>query len=411
MMSIEQILSQPVCEGYLRPDGQKGIRNKVLVLFTVECAKHAAERIAAHFREQGRDVDVTGCLSCLDNQVIVRRLLRYATHPNVGAVLVVGHGCEYIDPRRVADFASERGRAADWFYLQEAGGTESGIARGIALVGGMLETLKNTPREPMYFHELVIGAKCGGSDFTSGLAGNALVGSLLETHVAHGGTAMMEEIAEAVGLREALIERCANESAAHEVAVAYDKTMAFCRSLGLHSISPGNFVGGLTTIEEKSVGAVCKMGACRIEGVLKIAQTPPRPGFWLLDVIPDERVESAFFGGGDATGLMDQAASGCHLLLFVTGRGHVGGIPVCPVFKITGNQRTYDAMSRDIDLSAAGLLTGAQRPEELLLVLLREVARVCAGGQTHAERVGHAEGTLFINHQSPAGACWQGYGA
>jgi len=407
---VERLWCEPVLTAYLRPDGGKGIRNKALILYTVECARHAAERIARHFRDAGEDVDVTGCLSCLRNQVILRRLLRYATHPNVGAVLVVGHGCEYLDPARIAGFAREKGREAEWFYLQEAGGTEGGIRRGIELVSGMLDRLREAPRGPMRPCELVVGAKCGGSDFTSGLAGNALVGALFESHVACGGAAMMEEMAEAVGLRDHLTARCASAEAARAVAATYDKTMEFCRQLGQYSISPGNFAGGLTTIEEKSLGAVCKAGNCPIQGVLKIAQAPPGPGFWLLDVIPDDRVEPAFFGGGDATGLMDQVASNCHLLLFVTGRGHVGGVPVSPVVKITGNQTTFDRMAGDIDLCAADLLTGARTMPEMKSALAEVILAVAGGRKTHAERLGHAEGTLFFNHQKPDGVCWTRYG-
>lgn len=298
--------AKPICQAWLRPDGGKGIRNKVLVLYTVECSKHVAESIAAHFQAQHRDVDVTGSLACLDNQAVVQRMLAYCVHPNVGAVLIVGHGCEYIEPDRIRDFARAHGRPAEAFYLQKVGGTEAGIALGCRLVGEMLEKIEAGPRAPMYAHELIIGAKCGGSDFTSGIAGNAVIGKFFENLTAAGGTAMMEEIAEAVGLRGHLVSRAVNEDVARDVALTYDKTMEFCRRLGRYSISPGNFVGGLTTIEEKSMGAVVKMGGCKIEGVLKIAQRPKHPGFWLLDVIPDDKPEPAFFFGGDATGLLDQ---------------------------------------------------------------------------------------------------------
>ena len=254
----------PICQAWLRPDGGKGIRNKVLVLYTVECSKHVAESIAAHFQAQHRDVDVTGSLACLDNQAVVQRMLAYCIHPNVGAVLIVGHGCEYIEPDRIRDFARAHGRPAEAFYLQKVGGTEAGIALGCRLVGEMLEKLEAGPRAPMYAQELIIGAKCGGSDFTSGIAGNAVIGKFFENLTAAGGTAMMEEIAEAVGLRDHLVSRAVNEDVARDVGLTYDKTMEFCRRLGRYSISPGNFVGGLTTIEEKSMGAVVKMGGCKI---------------------------------------------------------------------------------------------------------------------------------------------------
>ena len=128
----------PICQAWLRTDGGKGIRNKVLVLYTVECSKHVAESIAAHFQAQHRDVDVTGSLACLDNQAVVQRMLAYCVHPNVGAVLIVGHGCEYIEPDRIRDFARAHGRPAEAFYLQKVGGTPT-EGRRIAVLGGMLE--------------------------------------------------------------------------------------------------------------------------------------------------------------------------------------------------------------------------------------------------------------------------------
>lgn len=391
----------PICQAYLRPDGTKGIRNKILVIYTVECSKHVAESIAWSFQNQGQDVDVTGSLACLDNQAVVHRLLAFCVHPNVGAVLIVGHGCEYIEAVKLRDFAREHGRQAESFLLQEVGGTTSGIELGKKIVGEMLEKLKNTPKAPMYQNELTIGAKCGGSDFTSGLAGNAVIGCLFEHHTEAGGTAMMEEMAEAIGLRNHLVSRAANERAAKEIGMAYDKTAAFCKRLGHYSISPGNFVGGLTTIEEKSMGAVVKMGNCKIEGVLKIAQRPSHSGFWILDVIPDYIVEPAFLYGGDTTGLLDQIACGCHLVLFNTGRGHVGGTPIAPVLKLTGNRAVFDKLKHDIDFLAGSVLSGEETKEEAAQRLWKLVCKICSGTPVLAETVGHRQGTLFFNYQDP----------
>ena len=395
------IQNEVICSAYARSDGGKGIRNKVLVIYTVECSKHVAESLSAKFHEQNCDVDAIGSLACLDNQAVIRRLLAYCAHPNVGGVLVIGHGCEYIEPHRIRDFARAHGRLAHSFYLQDVGGTQAGIELGSRYIREMLEQLKDTPRVPMYLSDLIIGTKCGGSDFTSGIAGNAVIGSLFEQITESGGTAMMEEVAEAVGLREHLVGRAVNADVARDVGITYDKTMEFCRRLGHYSISPGNFVGGLTTIEEKSMGAVVKMGNCRIEGVLKIAQRPPRPGFWLLDVIPDYKVEPAFFFGGDATGLLDQIACGCHLVLFNTGRGHVGGTPVAPILKMTGNQETYEKLKNDIDFNTARVLTRGESKLQATERLWELIRRICSGEETFAERVGHRQGVLFFNYQSP----------
>lgn len=391
----------PICEAYLRSDGKKGIRNKVLIIYTVECSKHVAESISIHFQEQGQDVDVIGSLACLDNQSIIQRLLAYCVHPNVGAVLIVGHGCEYIEPAKIRDFAIKHGRLAESFFLQDVGGTTAGITLGCNIVENMLDQLQHVPKTTMYQHELIIGAKCGGSDFTSGIAGNAVIGRLFEYHTGQGGIAMMEEMAEAIGLKKHLVSRAVSQTVAEEVALTYDKTVEFCRKLGHYSISPGNFVGGLTTIEEKSMGAVVKMGNCQIEGILKIAQQPSHSGFWILDVIPDYVVEPAFLYGGDATGLLDQIACGCHLVLFNTGRGHVGGTPVAPVLKMTGNQTVYDKLCHDIDFCAGTVLTGEETKEQAAQRLWELIRNVCAGQKVLAEVVGHRQGTLFFNYQDP----------
>lgn len=164
--------------------------------------------------------------------------MRFCIHPNVGGVLIVGHGYEYIQPDKLASFAVYHGRPEASFFLQEIGGTNKGIAEGIRIVAEMLETLKGTMRCPMYADELVVGAKCGGSDFASGLTGNAVVGKFFEQLTALGGTVMIEEMAETVGLKDYLTSRCATESAVRDAAMTYDKTMAFGRKFGQYSISP-----------------------------------------------------------------------------------------------------------------------------------------------------------------------------
>lgn len=390
-----------VAKAWKRNDGRKGIRNKVLIIYTVECSRHAAVAVAQYFQEKQEDVDVTGSLACLDNQVVIRRLLKYSIHQNVGAVLVIGHGCEYIRPEKLVSFAKEHGRIAAYLYLQEDGGTQAVIEKGKRIVQRMLEELQHVPQCDLYASELIIGAKCGGSDFTSGIAGNALVGEFFDRFVEEGGTAMIEEMGEAVGLKDYLVSRAADEQAARDISMTYDKTVEFCRRLGRFSISPGNFTGGLTTIEEKSMGAVVKSGSSPIKGILKIAQSPPRKGFWMLDVIPDYKLEPGFYQGGDTSGLMDQIASDCHLLLFVSGRGHVGGTPIAPVIKITGNPETYQKMKQDIDIDASGILTQQENMETLLLRLEETIGKVCCGEKTCAERNGHREGTLFFNYQHP----------
>jgi len=382
--------------GFLRADGRKGVRNLVLVIYTVECAQHVAHAIAAG----EPNTHVIGFPGCFDNQYAVRLLLSLARHPNVGAVLAVGLGCEYTQPERLAERVHESGRPADWFFIQQSGGTAASIDKGKTIVAQFREQLKSTPRVKMTLEELVVGSECGGSDFTSGLAGNPAVGRAFDRIVDAGGSAVFEEVVEMIGLRDVLIERAASEDARMQVATAYDKAVEYCRSVRQYSISPGNFAGGLTTIEEKSLGALAKSGSRPIQGVVKVGQAPPWPGLWLLDTVPDPHyMQFGFTNPNDTEGIMDLISVGSQILLFVTGRGSVIGAPVSPLLKITGNSQTYQNLQDDIDFNAGRLLSGERTLDELGDELLQLTIDVAGGAQTKPERLGHREYFVMYKHQ------------
>lgn len=383
-------------QGYLRQDGRKGVRNLVLVVYTVECASHVAHAIATG----EPDTHVIGFPGCYDNAFAVRLMLALARHPNVGAVLAVGLGCEYTQPRQLAARAAESDRLADWFYIQESGGTAASIAKGKEIVGRMRDELQKTPRVEMTLADLVVGGECGGSDATSGIAGNPAVGRVFDRLVDAGGSAIFEEIVEMIGLRDVLMERAADATAREELATAYDKAVEYCRSVRQCSISPGNFAGGLTTIEEKSLGAFSKCGARPIQGVIKVAQRPPRPGLWLLDTVPDPHfMQFGYTNPNDTEGVMDLIAAGCHIILFITGRGSVIGAPIAPLVKVTGNSQTYRNLQDDIDFDAGRLLSGERSLDELGDELLAMVVEVARGALTKPERLGHREYFITYKHQ------------
>lgn len=393
---------KPIGSGWLRQDGRKGIRNKVLVIFTVDCSYYVCQQIAAHFKALGADVDFIGNRACIDNQVNIRRLLAFSTHPNVGAVLVIGLGCEYVRPDRICDFAARQGRIADWFNIQDQGGTARSIARGKAIVEDMLEQLGKQPKVPLYWRDLCVGSKCGGSDFASGLAANPLVGSFFDRQVDRGGTCFFEELTEAIGLRDYLCGRAATEQAREQIGKAYDKNEAMCMEIGQFAITPGNFDGGLTTIEEKSMGATIKSGTRPIQGVLKVAQQPDRTGLWLVDTMRDMYYAAReFTSGGDAYTILDMVACGAQLNLLTTGRGHCINTPVAPTVKITGNSRTFQKMNDDIDLDAGQLLVGTKTMDQLTDDLEQLIIDICAGKKSKGEALGHQESELSSNYQHP----------
>jgi altronate dehydratase large subunit len=380
--------------GYLRPDGRKGIRNVVLVVYTVECASFVAQGIA-----QGEeDVHVVGFPGCYDNAYAIRILLALARHPNVGAVLAVGLGCEYTQPHRIAEVVRASGRPAESYFIQNHGGTTSSIEKGKGIVRDFKAQIAEVPRVPMTLADLTVGSECGGSDATSGLAGNPVVGRFFDHLVQHGGTAIFEEVVELMGLKETLQSRGKNAEVQAQLGATYEKAKRYCMEVRQWSAAPGNFAGGLSTIEEKSLGAYAKSGTSPIEGVLKVGESPSNSGLWLLDSVPDEHfMQFGYTNPNDSEGIIDLIASGAQLILFVTGRGSVIGSPIAPLIKVTGNSRTFANLREDMDFDAGQILAGEKTLEESAQDLLQLVVDTASGTLTKPEILGHRE--FFIPYK------------
>lgn len=387
-----------VWSGYLRPDGRMGVRNIILVIYTVECAQFVAHEIG---RDEA-DVHVIGFPGCYDNAYAIRLMVAMGRHPNVGAVLAVGLGCEYTQPERIAEAIRESGRPADSFFIQEAGGTQKSLQRGREAIRRLRARIaEETRRAPMTPKDLMVGCECGGSDGTSGLAGNPVVGRYFDRLVDAGGTAVFEETVEQIGLRDILVKRGADARASAELAAAYDKAEQYCRNVRQWSASPGNFAGGLTTIEEKSLGAFAKSGGRPIQGVIKVAQPPPRAGLWLLDSVPDPHfMQFGYTNPNDSEGIMDLISTGCQIVLFVTGRGSVIGSPVAPLLKITGNAETFRRMEDDMDFDASPILSGELSLDACAEALHQQICEVAAGRRTKPEVLGHREYFIPYKHQT-----------
>jgi altronate hydrolase len=197
---------------------------------------------------------------------------------------------------------------------------------------------------------------------------------------------------EAVGLDQLLISRGADEQAKKEIRYTYDKALDYCRDVRQYSVSPGNFAGGLSTIEEKSMGAVIKSGSRPIQGVIKVSCQPPGAGLWLLDSTPDPYwMQFGITNPNDNEGLMDLISAGAHMVFLVTGRGNVVGSAVSPCIKITGNRDTFVRMEEDMDFDASPVLRGECTQKEQALDLARMVAEVASGTLTKSEALGHRE--------------------
>ncbi|ETP72571.1 altronate dehydratase [Lachnospiraceae bacterium JC7] len=382
--------------GFKRKNGSPGIRNRVLVIYTVKCSEFVARRIVE--LSGSPDVELIGFDGCTDNQYAVNMLISMIRHPNTGAVLSVGLGCEYIQPEWLSDIAEKEGKPNSWMFIQKEGGTNRTIEKGVSWVRETLAKLADTERVEMKLSDLVIGAECGGSDYTSGLAGNVVVGRFFDKLVELGGTAIFEEIVEAIGLGDLLEQRAANAEAAKEIKYTYEKALDYCKSVRQYSVSPGNFAGGLSTIEEKSMGAVIKSGTKKIEGVIKVSSPPKHPGLWLLDSTPDPYwMQFGITNPNDSEGLMDLISCGAHMVFLVTGRGNVVGSAVSPCIKITGNHATFERMSEDMEFDASPVLLGEKSIDETAEELMSYVSEIAGGKPSKSEAMGHKE--FFIPYK------------
>lgn len=389
--------------GYPRSDGRKGIRNVLVVGYLVECAHHVAREITLNYR--GRDVHLIGFPGCYPNDYAQTMMAALTTHPNVGAAVLVSLGCESFDKHRLQGEVSATGRPVKTITIQGIGGTAKAIAEGCAFIDQVLPELEAAERVPMAVSELVIGTVCGGSDGTSGITGNPAAGLAFDRLVSEGAACIFEETGELIGCEHIMADRAATPELAAELRGAVDKAARYYATLGYGSFAAGNATGGLTTIEEKSMGAYAKSGASQISGLLKPGDLPPRGGLYLLDVVPDGEVRFGFPNINDNAEIAELMACGCHLTYFVTGRGSVVGSAISPVLKICANPETYMRMPDDMDVNAGRILTGTPLAE-VGDEIYRRTLDIAAGTRSVSEALGHQEFILTYKTFEPIGpAC------
>ena len=269
-------------KGFLRKDGRKGIRNITAVVYLVECAHHVAREIVFPFRDQ--QVHLIGFPGCYPNSYAYRMVRQLCTHPNVGAALLVSLGCEGFNRAALLEEIRASGRPADAIVIQQEGGTRKTIAEGHRWIRAALEQLAATPTTEMGVSDLIIGTVCGGSDATSGITANPAVGRAFDRLIAEGAGAIFEETGELIGCEAIMAARAARPELAPELLACVDKAARYYTALGHGSFAPGNAEGGLTTQEEKSMGAYCKSGNSPIDGILKPGDVPDRGGLPLEDL-------------------------------------------------------------------------------------------------------------------------------
>ncbi len=391
--------------GYRRANGRVGTRNYIALISTVNCSAHTCREIAHYFTAERLakypNVDGVvalahhaGCATRVggpDYLLLQRTLAGMARNPNVGAYLLVGLGCEsnqigdLVERQHLAE--AENGGVAQRppsLVIQDVGGIRKTVEAGIAAVEALLATVNEVRRTPHPISELMVALECGGSDGWSGITANPLVGLVADEVVRQGGTVVLSETPEIYGAEHLLTRRAINAEVGRKLVDKVRWWETHTARLGLeidNNPSPGNKAGGLTTIYEKSLGAVAKGGSTPLTGVYDYAEPVTARGFAFMDT-----------PGYDPVSVTGMVAGGCNLVLFTTGRGSVFGFKPAPSIKICTNSITYDRMLEDMDLNAGRILDGVP-PETVAAELLDLMIAVASGqpSKSEAQGVGEAE--------------------
>lgn len=377
--------------GYQRADGSVGTRNYLVILPSVFCANSTVQKIAAQIPGA---VPMTHCVGCsqvgLDLELTARTLKAMGCHPNAGAVIVVGLSCERFDPEELYQAVKATGKPVAKFVIQEEGGPTKTVEKAVAVGKKFAAILAQQQRVPCPLSALMVGTKCGGTDATSGLASNPAIGNMVDRLVDAGGSAILSELNELLGTEKFLAKRAVNAQVAQKIYDAVYEIEDVLRG-GLdfslpenrnHLISRGNFAGGVSSVVEKALGGVHKGGTRPIQDVLPYAIPPQKgqQGLFLMD-----------YESQDGEVVTGEIGCGSQLIAFTTGRGHATGHPLVPVLKVTGNYKTYAAMTECFDFDASPIISQGASIEDEGERLLDLVIRVASGERTAAEKLGGTE--------------------
>lgn len=388
--------------GIRRPDGRVATRNYIGILSSVNCSATAARAIADHFSRQSHpealaaypNVDGvvalthgTGCgmdTEGLGMQVLSRTLNGYATHPNFAAVLVVGLGCEANQVNLLlARGGLTEGSTLQSFNIQDTGGTRKTVEKGIALVKSMLPLANEVRRQPCGAEHITIGLQCGGSDGYSGISANPALGAAVDLLVAHGGTAILSETPEIYGAEHLLTRRAVSRAVGEKLVERIHWWEEYTRANGgemNNNPSPGNKAGGLTTILEKSLGAVAKGGTTNLRAVYEYAQPVEERGFVYMDT-----------PGYDPVSATGQVAGGANVICFTTGRGSAYGCAPAPSLKLSTNNTLWQRQEEDIDINCGGVIDGSTTIADLGERIFARVLAVASGEPTKSEQHGYGQ--------------------
>lgn len=365
--------------GYRRPDGKVGVRNHVLILPTITCATQTAQRITELVHGTVTFIHQHGCAQVgVDYEQTFRTYVGLGKNPNVYGVVVLGLGCETHQARSVAAEIAKSGKPVKTISIQDHGGTLTTIAKGAQAAAMLVQEASAQPRKLCDFSELIIGTECGGSDACSGLSANPAVGAVSDMIVERGGTSILAETTELIGAEHLLANRAANDHVAkrvYEVIEAMEnRSILMGVDIRTGNPSPGNIAGGLSSLEEKSLGAANKAGKSELKELIDYAEEPTEKGLVWMDT-----------PGHDIEQLTGMVAGGAQVILFTSGRGTPTGSPIAPVIKISTNTDMFERMSDNMDLNAGTIIEGKETVQEVGKRIFDEIALVSSGKLTKAE--------------------------
>ncbi len=370
--------------GFVRPDGKVGSRNHVAVIPSVVCAADVAQAIVRQVPGTVGFFHHQGCCQLPpDLDRVTRTLAALGCSPNVGAALVVSLGCEGTDHQQVYEAIRATGKPVEIIHIQELGGPSRGIQAGIDAARRLVCAVSGLQRQPVDVSNIVMSIKCGASDSTSGMASNCVIGYVADKVVDCGGTVLFGETTEFLGAEHILARRAVSEEVGQKILGIVDAMERRAKSLGCDmrkgQPTPGNIAGGLSTIEEKSLGAIMKSGSRPIQGVLEYDDmVTDQKGLWIKDT-----------PGREPEILTGMGCSGAQCMLFSTGRGAPQGFPSMPVVKICGNPHTFEHMREDMDLNAGCIIEGKKSIEEVGEEAFALMLRTLSGAMTKNEAIGY----------------------
>jgi altronate hydrolase len=384
---------RPTFRGYRRSDGRVGTRNYVAVLTSVNCSASTAKLIADQFRGPVLDAypNVDGVVALTHGsgcglvptseggQTLLRTLRGYARHPNVAGLLVLGLGCEMLGIDAVVGDDLSADRLVERLTIQDVGGVRRTVRAGVEAIQAMLPGIDALRREECDVSELVLGLNCGGSDGYSGITANPALGLASDRLVAYGGRSVLAETPEVYGAEHLLTRRAVSRDVGERLLERIDWWRRYAEQGGGtldNNPSPGNKAGGLTTILEKSLGAVAKGGSAELAAVYRYAEPISVPGFGFMDT-----------PGYDPVSVTGLVAGGANVVVFTTGRGSVLGCKPAPSIKVATNTEMYERMSEDMDLDAGRIVGGTATLEQVGEEIFAKILAVASGEQTVSEEL------------------------